>query len=51
MALAISRAVSTWVGLLTDPQLVVPNGGDIRLDGPAREIHVRYWAEPVGWTC
>lgn len=26
----------------TDPQLVIPNGGDIRLDGPAREIHVRY---------
>jgi muramoyltetrapeptide carboxypeptidase LdcA involved in peptidoglycan recycling len=26
----------------TDPQLIIPNGGDIRLDGPAREIHVRY---------
>ena len=26
----------------TDPQLIIPNGGEIRLDGPAREIHVRY---------
>jgi muramoyltetrapeptide carboxypeptidase LdcA involved in peptidoglycan recycling len=26
----------------TDPQLVIPNGGDIRLDGPAQRILVRY---------
>jgi muramoyltetrapeptide carboxypeptidase LdcA involved in peptidoglycan recycling len=26
----------------TDPQLIIPNGGDIRLDGPARQILVRY---------
>ena len=26
----------------TDPQLIIPIGGDIRVDGPAREIHVRY---------
>lgn len=26
----------------TDPQLIVPYGGTIRVDGPAREIHVRY---------
>jgi len=26
----------------TDPQLIIPYGGEIRLDGPAREIHVRY---------
>ncbi|MGE5827960.1 MAG: S66 family peptidase [Micromonosporaceae bacterium] len=26
----------------SDPQLIIPNGGDIRLDGPAGEIHVRY---------
>jgi muramoyltetrapeptide carboxypeptidase LdcA involved in peptidoglycan recycling len=26
----------------TDPQLIIPNGGDIRIDGPARRIEVRY---------
>jgi muramoyltetrapeptide carboxypeptidase LdcA involved in peptidoglycan recycling len=26
----------------TDPQLIIPNGGEIRVDGPAREIHVHY---------
>ena len=26
----------------TDPQLIIPNGGDVRLDGPARRIAVRY---------
>ena len=26
----------------TDPQLIIPCGGEIRLDGPAREIHVHY---------
>ena len=26
----------------TDPQLIIPNGGDIRLDGPSRRIEVRY---------
>lgn len=26
----------------TDPQLIIPNGGDIRLDGPEQRIHVRY---------
>lgn len=26
----------------TDPQLIVPYGGQIRLDGPARRIDVRY---------
>jgi muramoyltetrapeptide carboxypeptidase LdcA involved in peptidoglycan recycling len=26
----------------TDPQLIIPVGGDIRVDGPAQEIHVRY---------
>lgn len=26
----------------TDPQLIIPYGGTIRVDGPAREIHVRY---------
>ncbi len=26
----------------TDPQLIIPIGGDIRVDGPAQEIHVRY---------
>jgi muramoyltetrapeptide carboxypeptidase LdcA involved in peptidoglycan recycling len=25
-----------------DPQLIIPNGGEIRLDGPNRRIHVRY---------
>jgi muramoyltetrapeptide carboxypeptidase LdcA involved in peptidoglycan recycling len=26
----------------TDPQLIIPNGGEIRVDGPAREVHVHY---------
>ena len=26
----------------TDPQLVIPNGGTARVDGPARRITVRY---------
>lgn len=26
----------------TDPQLIIPNGGDIRLDGPARRIDILY---------
>jgi muramoyltetrapeptide carboxypeptidase LdcA involved in peptidoglycan recycling len=26
----------------TDPQLIIPYGGEVRVDGPAREIHVRY---------
>ena len=26
----------------TDPQFIVPYGGTIRLDAPARRIHVRY---------
>lgn len=25
-----------------DPQLIIPNGGDIRLDGPAAQLSVRY---------
>ncbi|HEY1485912.1 MAG TPA: S66 peptidase family protein [Micromonosporaceae bacterium] len=26
----------------TDPQLIIPNGGDVRIDGVARKISVRY---------
>jgi muramoyltetrapeptide carboxypeptidase LdcA involved in peptidoglycan recycling len=26
----------------TDPQLIIPYGGDIRIDGPSRTISVRY---------
>jgi muramoyltetrapeptide carboxypeptidase LdcA involved in peptidoglycan recycling len=26
----------------TDPQLIIPYGGEVRLDGPAREVRVRY---------